>query len=184
MSLFFDPELMWTRTGVAGYGLVSPGECDLILSHIPGDAGPDFRVLEIGAYCGSTGAYILDQRPEIQWLGVDIFRADPAFAMASFLENRRNRIGLNCFIGTAGQWLRAQGGPGCRVEMAIVDGEHTEEACASDLKIATHVAPTVLVHDYGVACLPGVTKAVDEFPGWQIAGRKRTMVVLKPETEP
>jgi len=183
MSLLFHQHRMWTHHDVAGYSLMSPEECELIASQIPENAGPEFRVLEIGTYNGASAAHVLSKRPRISWLGIDIFRAEPAFATMCFLANRAKHKNLNCFIGSARQWLAWQG-PAARADLVIVDGGHSEAECRDDLDVASQVSTTIICHDYGVRCFPGIVKAVDEFPGWRIVERERSAVLLQPEAMP
>ena len=53
-------------------------------------------------------------------------------------------------------------------DIVYIDGCHTYEACADDIKVAiTRLNPGIVAgHDYGSPHFPGVKKAVDEAFGW------------------
>ena len=172
----FQQHRMWTQHDIAGYSLISPEEQEFLLKHIAPSAR---RVIEVGSYCGATAASILDSRPDLHIVAIEPFlSADWWFAALMFLQNQKSHPTLNAWVGTFAQWL-ATCGAGQRADLVIVDGSHHREPCAADLATAANLTDMIAVHDYGVHSLPGVQQAVDEMPGWIIADRCKTTVILK-----
>jgi len=146
------------------------------------------HVLEIGTADGVTAAWLADRRPDILLVSIDSFPSE----------------GVTGVLGNAGKWeanrqsnQRLWIGPSAEAamflqhglfEFAIVDGEHTLEACKADLKIAHALTtPTgrIAVHDY-FRPSNGVEQAVVDYTRdthARLCGEAGSMVLLEKDRE-
>jgi predicted O-methyltransferase YrrM len=109
--------------------------------------------LEIGTADGMTAAWLAQMRPDVTVVSVDTFPTEDSGVkgvlgdLAKYRANQRPNQRL--WIGTASQ-LFALARRGL-FDVALVDGEHTYESCASDLQAAVRLVDprgVLLAHDY------------------------------------
>lgn len=183
MAMVFDSERMWRIDGADGCSLMAPEERNLLLESL----GDGRAVMEIGSFHGATAAWLAQQRESLYVVAIDNFtqNQDPQ-AIDRWLENYRRFPGqMNLWVGTATDWLISTG---CiaRFDLVLVDGGHSYEDCRDDLIVAHVVVRrrgAIAVHDYGVACFPGIERAVEKIRNdpnyrWKEVGKVRNLIVF------
>lgn len=73
--------------------------------------------------------------------------------------------------------------PTVRPDVALIDGDHSYEACLADWNNVRQIAdPLVVFHDY-TPRHPGVWRVIEEHvkadPGWKLAGQAETLVAYR-----
>ncbi len=147
--------------GFAGHSYMNVRERQALLDYIqPGDT-----VIEIGTADGATIAWVASRKLESEFLCIDTFPG-PDHDVAGQIGNREKwdanrQPNMALFVGTAAAYAGTDGHKVAQV--AIIDGEHTLEAVAADLRaVRALVEPggLVLCHDcYGRT--NGVRQAVE-----------------------
>ena len=147
---------MARQPGYNGTSQISEAELNEILAMIPADEKT--WMLEIGAYCGVSAAWLCDRRPGLRVLSLDIFMFD---TMADYKKNKRP--GMSLFWGDTAQMLDHV--PRKNYHVIFVDGGHDYEPCLQDLRNCGEMlfhGGRLICHDY-CPDYPGVIRAVDEY---------------------
>jgi predicted O-methyltransferase YrrM len=138
-----------------------PEELDLLFSLIP----PKGIVLEIGTFHGATVAQLAIKNPDVTFYSIDPLHWKRAGL--KWYDNRQPNMRL--LTGTSDDLVVLQTG---RVfDLIIVDGDHSYDACYSDLKISSKLIKPgclIVVHDYAKGTLRrtlarAVVRAVNHF---------------------
>ena len=151
--------------GHAGYSILTPAERAAVLNAIDTCS----TVLEIGTFQGTTVSEWAKRRPMASFLSVDNFSwvgdGSRRENIGRWIDNQQPNMRL--FVGTVQELFDF-----CsyfpHLDLVIIDGDHSYQACKKDLataKALLRIGGTIAVHDYATdnPSLCGVTKAVDEF---------------------
>ena len=147
----------WTVEDCLGRSLMWIEERAAVLDRI----GPHDRVCEIGTYQGTSCRHWASHRPEAFFLSIDNFSIPPTTDnVALWLRNRLPN--MNLFVGTSREALQLLAAH--QFDFILVDGGHTQAACADDLEVSRSLlrpGGMLAVHDYEGE--EGVTEAIDAF---------------------
>lgn len=132
--------------GLAGISYVNARERAWLRDLLPEDG----LMLEIGTADGVTIAWLAKERPRAMFVSVDTFPDHCEGVRGNFDAWRQNaRSNQALWIGTAQAMAEVM--PCAIFDLTLVDGEHTKESCAKDLRAAailTQPRGVIALHDY------------------------------------
>lgn len=128
-----------------------------------------YRIIcEVGLQEGRTAQYVLERLPRVtQWIGVDVGEGY-RFGLPEQSAEKPKLAGHLCRDPRLTVWLRPRGSYDlttdevAHVEAAFIDGDHSYEAVANDIRLFDGV-PFMAFHDYLNPGTPGVKVAIDEY---------------------
>ena len=163
-----------------GTSLMKPAQLEAISRLIPAGG----RVLEFGTWTGTTVSLLQERRPGVTFVSVDIM-SDLRVALG-YLVNQTHRRGLKLWMGDTASYHR-QCVKHQLYDLVIVDADHEEESCYTDLGYAFDLVKPdghVVVHDYGAEAYVGVKAATDRFTqerGMKVEVLAGTLVLVAPK---
>lgn len=142
--------------------------------------------LELGTWCGTTAAWLAQERPDASIVAIDAFFGPPGSAETRAqlaLLNLQKRPNVSLWCGTIANFFRLS--ESHRFDACLVDADHSEAGCLNDLHAAALMVTlpgVIFVHDYGNPYHAGVSAAVDRFVQdgiWNFQGIVQSLAILR-----
>lgn len=154
---------------------------------------PNGTWIEIGVLRGQNAKRVLEQRPDVHYVGVDPWRApdaadayarsgssDSRYSQAQFDRLAAEAVARLQRFGARARVLRMTSSQAAitlygEVDLAFIDGSHHYEDVIQDIRLWGARCRVLGGHDYGKPdTLPGVTQAVDELVPDRMLGQDST----------